>query len=456
MSITISNLQPTTPNMSDADLVYRVTSTNVNQSQFRFVCDVQDENRNVLVRLKQQPNPDSNGIFNVGSIIDDYMEADQPWKASPIQKTSNGYQRFHIAFGEEYGTSASSSTSIRRGTDNTIGEPAKSGSSLYIGEGVVERGIGSYNFPSASFYTELELPTDSGAATSYQNNALTNSPLTQSISQSLYHTIALYNGSVFDDADTSGFGQDVFQIQVTGYANENGEGGQVFNFQFSNTVANGGGPRTGSGAFDTYAAYSSSFTDDQRLLYIGVGPENLKGQNDAITGSNFESYRVFVYPQADDGLEGPQVISDTLYNIKDKACGYDGVRFAFQNELGAWDYYTMPLADSKTDAITRNNFRQNDIPYESNGNYSYTSRGDTTYNISYEETRTVESDYLTQEEADWLRELIESPNVYIQEGDNFKAVTFTNSSFTYKRNPRSQKLYTLTAEFKISKPRRSR
>ena len=82
MSITISNLQPTTPNMSDADLVYRVTSTNVNQSQFRFVCDVQDENRDVLVRLKQQPNPDGNGIFNVGSIIDDYMVADRDWETN--------------------------------------------------------------------------------------------------------------------------------------------------------------------------------------------------------------------------------------------------------------------------------------------------------------------------------------------------------------------------------------
>ena len=82
--------------------------------------------------------------------------------------------------------------------------------------------------------------------------------------------------------------------------------------------------------------------------------------------------------------------------------------------------------------------------------------GSKVFSISYEESRRAESNYLTQEEADWLRELVESPNVFIQEGTDFLPIVISNANFTYKTNPRSQKLYTLSVDYKMSNQRRSR
>lgn len=453
MSITISK-EPTTPNMSEADLVYRVISTKVNEPQFKFVCDVQDESRNTLVRLKQQPNPNSNGIFNVGTIIDDYLGMDEAWKAAPIKKTGEGFERYFVAFGEEYGTSTSSSVEVYKGTADTTGAPAKSGSSLYLSQGVVERTSGDFNFASASFYRRVDTPTD-GSGTGKFNLGLTNAPLTQSVRSNEYLTLTMYNGDLTDGRLTSGKAQDVYYFQVTGYPEANGGGTALFNQEFFNLGGNGGGPRTVSSQL--YPAVSGSLTDNMSTLHIGMGIENLKEVTPAVTGSSVKSYTVVCHPQADDNLEdGGIFLESRMFNVVEGECGYDGVRFAFINELGTWDYYTFPLADSKRDSITRNNFNKNDIDYGNLGNYDSAARGSRTYNMSYKEQRSVESNYLTQAEADWLRELIESPNVYMQDGDDFIAVTLTNANFEYKTNPRSQKLYTLRVEFEVSKQRRSR
>ena len=61
-----------------------------------------------------------------------------------------------------------------------------------------------------------------------------------------------------------------------------------------------------------------------------------------------------------------------------------------------------------------------------------------------------------QEEADWLRQLVESPSVFIQDGTTFRPVIVTNSNFTYKTNPLTQKLYTLTLDYKLANQRYSR
>ena len=68
----------------------------------------------------------------------------------------------------------------------------------------------------------------------------------------------------------------------------------------------------------------------------------------------------------------------------------------------------------------------------------------------------VESDYLTQEFADNLRELFFSTNVYVQEGTLFYPVVITNANVTEKTNARSQKLFRYTAEYQYANGERPR
>jgi len=61
--------QPTSPNIANSNLVYLATSTQVNQPQFQFVVDIKDDNNTLIQRIKQQPNPSSKGVFDLGNLI---------------------------------------------------------------------------------------------------------------------------------------------------------------------------------------------------------------------------------------------------------------------------------------------------------------------------------------------------------------------------------------------------
>ena len=76
MAISIQQ-SPTTPNMANNNLVFAVTSSQVTQPQFQFVADLTYSGSNtVLQRIKQQPNPSAVGVFDLGSIITNYLNSD--------------------------------------------------------------------------------------------------------------------------------------------------------------------------------------------------------------------------------------------------------------------------------------------------------------------------------------------------------------------------------------------
>jgi len=52
--------------------------------------------------------------------------------------------------------------------------------------------------------------------------------------------------------------------------------------------------------------------------------------------------------------------------------------------------------------------------------------------------------------------LVESPDVYIQEGSDFLPIVIQTADYEYKTNPRTQKLYRLSLTYKLANNRRSR
>ena len=69
MAITIQQ-QPTTPNMSNNDLLFVLTSNKITEAQYQYVCDIYISGSGTLVqRIQQQPNPNGKGVFNVGNIL---------------------------------------------------------------------------------------------------------------------------------------------------------------------------------------------------------------------------------------------------------------------------------------------------------------------------------------------------------------------------------------------------
>ena len=437
---------PTTPNQVASDLLYAVSSNNGSRPQFQFVAKIIEQNSKNEILIKQQPVPPgtipaAKAVFNLSQIARDYMGTDTPFKTAKLS-TNESCNEFDIIFFEETGSSVSSSVSLTSAT---------SGSSVFLLDGVVEMNSGDWNWDSGSYYSEDSASYDS--TFSYQH-ALTNGPLTQSIRDGEYATLSVLNGN-FDDSSTHA--HDIYYIQFNVY---NEAGTNIQNLSYANTTAFGGGPRASSTQVWSDSGVYNGQSTSERMLHIGVGPQNLV---DAVAtlNQNWYSYKVSGFGQGGDGLERSEARYFEKWFVKQTAeCDYEGTRFAFLNELGGWDYMTFPFANGKSDTIERKTFKQSFVDYSGASNYivgyDKTRRGTNVYAIDYDETRTAESDYLTQEEADWLRELVESPNVFVQSGTDFLPIVIETADYSYKTNPRTQKMYRLSLTYKLANNRRSR
>jgi hypothetical protein len=442
MSITLHQ-QPTTPNGAFADLIWVASSTNQNQPQFQFVATIQASGSSNSITLKQQPGPNGYGVFNMGAIASTLLEYDGVWKTQKMATSSLAGKTLLTTFSEEYGTSTTSSVSIV----NTI-----TGSQVYIIPAVVQPDAGYWNLPSSDYYT-ASLAPNAGLETYSLQHGLSNSPVSQSVRDGEYATISLFNGN-FDGSDTTA--QDVYWIQINVY---NSAGSNIQNIGWFNVTGNNGGPRTSDGEEWGDAGIYNGQTDKTRLVHIAAGPQNFSDAGNTLSTS-WNTYSVSVWGQESAGVESNTGRYAQYWFTKQTAeCGYTGTRFAFINELGTWDYYTFPFADTINDSMTRSEYTQTFVDYSTNfGGVAYNAsrRGAKVFNQDYQQDRVAESGYLTQEEADWLRELVESPEVFIQVGTQMLPVVITNTSFTFKTNPRTQKLYRLTLTYKMANQKRSR
>jgi hypothetical protein len=440
MSITLHQ-QPTTPNGAFADLIWVASSTNQNQPQFQFVATIQASGSANSITLKQQPNTSGYGVFNMGSIASTLLEYDGVWKTQKMATSSLSGLTLLTTFSEEYGTSTSSSVSIV----NTI-----TGSQVYIIPAVVQPDAGYWNLPSSNYYTASLSANITAESYSFQH-ALSNSPVSQSIRDNEYQTIGIFNGN-FDNNGTHA--QDIYYVQVNVY---NTTGSNIQNFGWFNIESNAGGPR--QSANEEWGDVYLTQTDGTKLLYVAAGPQNFADAGNTLNAS-WSYYSVTLWGQESAGIESNTGrYAQYWFTKQTPECGYTGTRFAFINELGVWDYYTFPFADTINDSMTRSEYTQTFVDYSTNfGGVAYNAsrRGAKVFNQDYQQDRVAESGFLTQEEADWLRELVESPEVFIQSGATFLPVVITNTSFTFKTNPRTQKLYRLTLTYKMANQKRSR
>jgi len=453
MAITIQST-PTTPNMGNADLLFVVTG-NSTQPQYQFVCDVKDKNKTLLQRVKQQPNPSGKGVFNVGQIISQYISSDEPWKASPFETSSYAGKSFWVVFGEEYGSSLSSSITLYTGIASNVGQPGVSSSlSTYVVDGLVEPNSGDWNFASSSYYTSSVAP-NGGSETYSLQHALTSAPLSQSIQDSEYHTIGIFNGN-FDGSDTNA--QDIYLVQVNVY-NSAGSNIQNFGYYNLNSASYNGGPRTDIGQEWGDSGVYNAQTDGTKLLYVAAGPQNFADAGNTLSTS-WNTYSVTLWGQESAGIESNTGRYVQYWFTKSTGeCVSNGVRFAWKNEFGTWDYYTATLAIDKSVDIERSSYNQSQVNYSTTTNsvpYDYARRGVRPFQNKLTERYRVYTEYLTQEKANWLKELFYSTNVYVQEGTHFLPVFLENANVVEKSNPRSQKLFSYTFEYQYANGLRPR
>jgi hypothetical protein len=192
-----------------------------------------------------------------------------------------------------------------------------------------------------------------------------------------------------------------------------------------------------------------------------MGPRNITNAgNINLDTLPWEYYTVKLVGQQASEVANLNAIWDqfTIYKTTGN-CEYNGVRFAWINDYGVYDWYTFSLADNKNTSLERGIYKQPFVNYSTTTAtvpYDIKRRGDNSYYVNIREEFTANSDWLTQTEADWLDKLFYSPNVYIQDGNNMIPVIITSNAFTNRTNPRTQKNFQYAITYTLANNKRSR
>ena len=199
-------------NLANSDLLYLVTSPSSSQPQFQYVCAIKDGCGTTLTTIKQQPNPSSKGVFNLGRLIKQYLSYDNTQELfsmgtdGPFYKNTETAKFFKVAFGAEYSDSTTGSVTLYTGIGSNVGAPAQTGSNpyYYLVDGVVDPNSGDWNWISGSFYSPQVTPS---SASFTKNVILSDAPRTQYAQDTDYLIGSVLNGNVSGSTTTA---QDIY------------------------------------------------------------------------------------------------------------------------------------------------------------------------------------------------------------------------------------------------------
>jgi hypothetical protein len=457
--------------MANSDLIWVVTSNSSSRAQYQFICALQDGCGNTLTTVKQQPNPSSKGVFDLGRIVKQYLDYDYDHfnggADGLFQVNQNTAKFFKVAFGEEYGTSPSSSVVVYNGINNTTpAAPANTGSvkQYYFINGVLDPNYGSFSWNTSSYY--IPEPTPSDNVFTY-NVCMTDASRTQYARSTDFLTISAINGNILGIA--TGSAQDIAQIDIAVYNNTSSVYTDTIYNIAPSALDSYGGPRTNSSQLwsEVYTLNTCDSTVGQNrqtsgslLITMPIGPANITAAGGVnLTTTPWTHYTITLLAQVEPLVDASPVWDQfTIYKTTGN-CDYNGVRFAWVNDYGVWDYYTFGLQNDKTTAMDRGIYKQNFVNYSTTTNavpYNISRRGNNAYYTNINEIYTANSDWLTQEEADWLEGLFYSPNVYIQDGFNMVPVIINSNDFVSKTNPRTQKNFQYAITYTLANSKRPR
>lgn len=394
MAIAITQA-PSSPNGSHTYLVHAVSSNLSGSYQFQYVMDVVSGSQ-VLSRVKQYPNPEGVGIFDPHRILNDYLEYPTSFTLNGSTTNNSQVGTFQIRFGEEYGTSPSSSVTLYDGAGSP-GAPSVTQGDLIVFPLSVDPNDGvSYNWN--------EYPID-GIRMSDRPNTIPVDCRFDTIYQTFY--------------DQPGGTSPTITVQ---------------SLDIDGNV-------TSTSSTFTVTAPFTTFSIGRQSILSGYTPDvGVKVTMVSYGGSTTE---VFTYPPA-----------------QDTGCNWERVNFMFINKYGFWDSYGVNLPQSKRTSIKRSEITTPFVNYSNSSSpYTSTRRGKKSYNLQYTDTYEIYTNWLNEEEAEWLSQMFESPEVYINKYEPNGVVVeefpinILNTTYTHNTNRAAQKTFQFQIQYQFANQR---
>ena len=373
---------------------YLLSSTNSGNTDFSYLVDIYingSGTKTVRLRIPIRPS-DSYGLVDIHRVLEATLTSDvgSTKMTAASADTSNSVLTYIVKFGEEYDVAGT----LTQFPDLTVD------STRYAINASVEK----QEFIDWDFLADYDM-------TSSADKFITNMPDNHNVSINghgwLYFkektAVTYYEIETFDSAGTT-----------------------ISTFRLDPTATSG------------------------TIQYIPSAPETLNGIGagyflagaQPIITSSVASYTIFLY--------GGGVISETRTFVIKEPCKFNANTLIFQNKLGMFDDFTFYNGDSSTHQIERKQMKVNIDPVSGTSlSYSMQEREKVQYYTKQTETIKLMSDWITEEEDAWLLELIESPEIYLQDGDTLIAVSNIKATSHTKKKEARDKLFKLEVELEL-------
>jgi hypothetical protein len=375
--------------------LYTLTSDSSSKDQFRYIAQVSSNESSSLggldypdVTLKYYPNTSLAGIIDLANVFNRYLAWDEnsmAWSTNPTSPLSSQdqstVQNFTVSFGEEFADSPSSSLQTITGS---IVE------TIQIFQGKVDIESGDYNFNTASLKSN-------------NNNIFSDMP-------DVIYDNTEYN--FLQECPKAGT-KDTQTLTLLSQSN-----------YIINVYSEAADHYTGSSLLTITGS-----TADENISIVGVGPLNILNSGVAnrgvITGS---SAAWITFSQTDPVVYKP--INIMLPKHSHYPCNNvnrtespvpssretitEYVRFIWQNNYGMWDFYNVYNTLQQVNVVDRQSYTQPQPTYDlTTSPFDINNRGEKQYSSILTERFAITTDYVSQKTSDWLTQLFDSNNVYI-------------------------------------------
>lgn len=203
-----------------------------------------------------------------------------------------------------------------------------------------------------------------------------------------------------------------------------------------------------SGVSITSDTFTLSASD--RISQLDLKPATIVA-NTTITQANFDSA---AYYEISTNAVG---VTDTVKFYMNALCGlYDTYRIIFMSRIGNWEAYTFNLLSRKTTQTNSIGYKKSFGKY-SGSDYVYTKDNgrQVDYQTSSIDSLLVNSDWIKEDVQNWLiKNLYESPAVYIQDGSDYIRVNVKNKGGEQKKRVNDM-LFNEVLELEYSNSRKS-
>tara|TARA_R110002096_G_scaffold365223_1_gene558569 strand:- start:990 stop:2399 length:1410 start_codon:yes stop_codon:yes gene_type:complete len=383
-------------------------------SNFKYTLEIKINGTSV-VKLKAPMDNNDNANFHIQKVFQDYLKTDiTPYhtdtdanklpihKVQGFNRNQNTLVEVEVLVGQEYNYASQSGSVTGLFFSNQTPLASNTQSTGVDTTFFVFNGVAQHETGEVFEVNTYELDGDGKFLTEYNttNNQVTLQKETFSnrLRRTDYHTVGLFYG------DKETFTSDAYDMRILLYDVD-------FNGIASATVSN---------PFATSTIVQDGMTHEKGIQWFGAGAQNLIDAG-TFTEANFAASTFYSISTRDSSGSGTLEFSRWFYLVDDDCKGFETIRLAYVNTLGAWDYYNFNKRSTKSSTSKRTTFEANYGFNQDAGtdgwDYLTNQGGTQVLSNTVNEEIEANTDFIGEDMAVILKSLFVSPNVQMQLAD---------------------------------------